>query len=40
MPAEILNGIPRAHRAITPPIADSGIAVKINNAYFSEEKVR
>ena len=40
MPAEMLNGIPRISNANTPPIADIGIAEKINAACFSELKVK
>ena len=40
MPAEMLNGISRSSNANTPPIADIGMAVKINAAYFSELKVK
>jgi hypothetical protein len=29
-PAEILNGIPLNHSASTPPMAEKGIAEKIN----------
>ena len=32
MPEEILNGIPRNCKAITPPTADNGTAIKIVNA--------
>jgi hypothetical protein len=34
-PAEILKGMPRKYNANTPPIADKGIAEKINKAYFT-----
>ena len=40
IPAEILKGICRIHKAATPPIAASGMAVKINNACFIELKVK
>lgn len=39
-PAEILNGIPLTHKAKIPPIAESGIAVKINSDCFIELKVK
>ena len=39
-PAEMLNGIPRPHRASTPPMAESGMAVKISTDCLSERKVK
>ena len=39
-PAEILKGIPRIQSAKTPPMAESGIAVKISAACFIEPKAK
>ena len=39
-PAEILKGIPLNQSAKIPPTADKGIAVKINNAFFKDAKLR
>ena len=40
IPALILNGIPLNRRANTPPIADNGIAEKINKLYFTFPKAK
>ena len=39
-PAEILKGISRNHKAKIPPIAESGIAVKISSDCFKELNVK
>ncbi len=39
-PAEILNGIPLINNANTPPIADKGMAVKINRLSLIELNVK
>ena len=39
-PAEMLNGIPRSHKAATPPMAESGMAVKIRTDCRSEPNVK
>ncbi|MNY12766.1 hypothetical protein D3C86_1458630 [compost metagenome] len=39
-PAEILNGISRNHNANTPPIAESGMAVKISRLCFIDLNVK
>ncbi|MCY1247585.1 hypothetical protein D9M72_609300 [compost metagenome] len=36
----MLNGMPRIHKAKMPPMADNGIAVKINSDCFTELKVK
>ena len=40
IPAEILNGMPRANNANTPPMALIGMAVKMSNAWLAEPNVR
>ena len=39
-PAEMLNGMPRMPSASTPPMAASGMPVKISSASFTERKAR
>ncbi len=39
-PAEILNGIPLIDKANTPPMADKGIAVKINTLCLNDLNVK
>ena len=39
-PAEILKGISPNHSKNAPPIAESGITVKIRGAYFIELKAK
>ena len=39
-PAEILNGIPLNHNASTPPMAEKGIAEKINKQCFKLLKAK
>ena len=38
-PAEMLNGIPRTHKARMPPVTAKGIPVKTISACLSELKV-
>jgi len=39
-PAEMLKGMPRADKAKTPPIAESGTALKTSRLSFSEPKAK